>query len=446
MPKKILLIDPPFQKFMNYSKNGIPLGLLSIAGSLKDKGHEVKVFDADYNPHGINYPFIGKIEHYQQYLNGLHDNNHPIWQNISNIIESFSPDLVGITMQSTKVKSGLRVAEISKKKGVERVVVGGPHITLSTKDTISKDILSSGYVDGFGKGEAELNFEELFTKPEISSEYIQDLDSLPLPARDCLIGLNEYNPKDLGFLMAARGCPFNCSFCSSNALWGRGVRERSLENVFKEIEEINSKYKTQEFYIVDDTFTFRKKRVVDFGNWMKNRGFYWSCLTRADRVDEKLVQHMINSNCKVVKIGVESGNERVLKTMNKRTNLKVMEKAADVFNREGLPWVAYFIIGSPDETTEEMYDTMKFIQKIKPTFISPNIYTHSPGTEFVKKYGNLYEKSEDFGLEEANYHSLQITAGKIPKEELIKFMQFSDDYNKHSAEARKLFSLNKKKT
>jgi radical SAM superfamily enzyme YgiQ (UPF0313 family) len=430
MPKKILLIEPPFQRFMNFSKQGIPIGLLSIAGSLKDRGHDVRVFDADYNPTGKSYPFIEKIEHYSNYLEGLHDDNHFIWQELFQIIGEYMPDMVGISMMSTKVKSGLRVANIAKKCGVERVVVGGPHVTMS-----SEEILSQENVDGVGLGEAELNFEELFSSPRISSSRIKDLDLLPPISRESLINIENYKPEDLGYLMTERGCANSCNFCCSNVLWGKAIRKRSLDKVFQEIDEVNSSYGTEKFYNVADTFTLNKSRVREFGTRMKQRNLHWSCLTRMDKFDGELIEHMLGSNCDMIKVGVESGNERILKSMNKGISLNTIENSAKILNERGMPWLAYFIIGSPEETPEEMYDTMKFIGKISPTYISPQVYTPYPGTGFEQKN----DSSRDFAMEEINHHSLERVVGKVPKEELRKFMEFADGYNNNSEGARKLF-------
>src|SRR3989339_1066181 len=119
---RILLIDPPFQKFMNFSKYYIPLGLLSIAGELQKNGHEVCVYDADYNPDGKSMPFIEKMEHYHTYLDALKNNDHPIWQEADRIFREFKPDVVGISLISTKFASGMIIAERYKKLGAKRII------------------------------------------------------------------------------------------------------------------------------------------------------------------------------------------------------------------------------------------------------------------------------------------------------------------------------------
>ena len=430
MPKKILFIDPPFQKFMNFSKGGIPLGLLSLAGSLKERGHEVKVLDADYNPRGNAYPFIEKIEHYRDYLKGLNDETHPIWEDIRGLIQDSSPDVIGLSLISTKVKSGLKIAEIGKKLGVKRIVAGGPHVTID-----SNGILKNKYIDSVVIGEAENVFEKSLVEKIVISDRIKDLDNLALPSRDSLINIEGYNSKDLGFVTASRGCVGSCNFCCSERLWDKKVRTREIKNVLEEIDLVNKKYGTTEFYLVDDTFTLSRKRVMEFGKGMKERGYRWSCLTRMDKVDKELIENMLDSNCQIIKVGVESGNESVLRSMNKNMNLNTIKRAAQIFNESGMPWLAYFIVGSPDETTENMYETMEFIEKIKPTYVSASIYTPYPGTGFTRNH----PLDLDFAMEEANHHSLEVIAGKIPREELKKFMAFADKYNDHSSLAKKLF-------
>ena len=96
------------------------------------------------------------------------------------------------------------------------------------------------------------------------ADLIDDLDSLPYPARDLLINASSYTPEDMGLILTGRGCPFSCSFCSSSGVWKKIVRYRSVENVLGEIQEIQANYKTIQFCFKDDTFTIKPERVSDF--------------------------------------------------------------------------------------------------------------------------------------------------------------------------------------
>lgn len=430
MPKKVLLIDPPFQKFMNFSKNGIPLGLLSLAGSLKSKGYKVEVLDSDYNPDGIPYPFVAKIEHYDEYLNGLYNMSHPIWQGILNQIEKSSPDVMGISMISTKLQSGLRVAHIAKNLGVKRIIAGGPHMTIRPEDAFG----NGSCINSIVRGEGEYVFEEALNKSIVSAERIKNLDSLPWMARETLIGLKNYNPNDLGFIMTSRGCPNSCNFCCSESLWGKKIRTRNISNVVEEMDSIHNKYRTNKFYITDDTFTLNEKRVKEFCDKVSERTYSWSCLTRADRLNERMLEQMINSGCYMIKIGIESGSQRVLDLMNKQINVKQIEDTAKLLNKNAMPWLAYLMIGVPGETEKNVDETMDLVKRINPSYISSAIYTPYPGTRFSNK-----SRKVDFAREEANHHSMKVLVGDISRKKIIEFMEFSDKYNHDSKKAREIY-------
>lgn len=431
MAKKILLIDPPFQKFMGFSKNGIPLGLLSLAGQLKQDGHSVDVLDSDYNPNGKPYPFMAKIEHYDEYLENLHNGNHAIWGGIASQIEESRPDVVGISMISTKLQSGLRVAHIAKDLGVDRVIAGGPHVTIYPGDA-----LESSYIDSIVQGEGEEAFERALTEEVVRANRIKDIGSLAWPARETLIGVESYQPNDLGFIMTSRGCPGSCNFCCSESLWGKTVRMRGIDDVIDEIDSVHDSYGTNNFYIVDDTFTLGKLRVEKFCNGIRDKGYKWSCLTRVDKLDENMLEQMAGSGCSMIKVGIESGSQKVLDLMKKETDIDQVEKTADLLNGHSMPWLAYIMVGVPGETSADVDDTMKLIERVRPSYVSAAIYTPYPGTGFSKQGNGLH-----YALEEANHHSMKVLAGDVPREKIIEFMEFADKYNHDSKKAHEIYNL-----
>ena len=430
MKKRILLIDPPFQKFMNFSKNGIPIGLLSLAGELKSKGNIVNVFDADYNPKGNPYPFIAKLNHYDEYLSGINNLDHVIWKDIESQIKFYNPEVVGISLISTKLKSGLIVAKIAKDLGVQRIIAGGPHVTIYPEDAFGED----SYIDSVVQGEGENVFEKALTEKIVKAERIKDIKKLAWPARESLINLKDYLPNDLGFVMSSRGCPGSCNFCCSESLWGRSIRFREIDDVLNEMDSIHENYGTQKFYLVDDTFTLNRKRVENFCEGIQKRNYKWSCLTRVDRLNENMLEKMSQSGCSMIKVGIESGSQKVLDLMNKEINLTQIKRAANLLNKFSMPWLAYIMVGVPDETSEDVDKTIQLIDEIRPSYVSAAIYTPYPGTKFSKE-----NKVIDFAREEANHHSLKVLAGNVPREKIIDFMEFADKYNSNSKLAKIIY-------
>jgi len=139
----------------------------------------------------------------------------------------------------------------------------------------------------------------------------------------------------------------------------------------------------------------------------------------------------------MVKLGIESGSQRVLDLMNKRTTLEQARNTARLLNDFSMLWVAYVMVGVPGETSQDVDATMRFVDEIKPTFVSASVYTPYIGTGFSKngvnkhsKFGVLRDKiGIDHAIEEANHHSLKVIAGDVPREKIIEFMKFADQYN-----------------
>ena len=417
---KILLIDPPFQRFMDFKKYYIPLGLLYIAGELQKKGHDVWVYDADYNPNGKSLEFLDKMEHYQLYIDGLTNCKHQIWQDAREVFENIKPDVVGISLISTKFISGMKIAEIYKKMGVKRIICGGVHVSLHPEE-----VLGNSDVDSVVVGEGEYTFENALTERKIISNRISNLDEVSFPARDRLYNLTNYNPSDLGMIISSRGCPFDCSFCCSERLWGRKVVFRSIDNIIEEITSIKNRYGTTDFYFIDDSFTCNRKRTLEFCQKVKSLGITWSCLTRADLIDEKTVKAMKESGCKMVKIGLESGSQKVLGIMNKRIKKEDVIEASDILRKHGLKWVAYFMVGTPGENEGDVDETLNFIREVKPSFISFAVFTPYPGTPLYDKLG-LKNISYHF----FNHHSNFNKFSDVSSEKIKEVAHFSDEYNK----------------
>jgi len=417
---KILLIEPPFQKFMDFKKYYIPLGLLYLAGELRKRGHDVSVYDADYHPKGKSFEFLEKMKHYPLYIEGLTNCKHKIWQEAQEVFEDVKPDVVGISLISTKFMSGMKIADLYKKMGAKRIICGGVHVSLHPDE-----VLGNKDVDSVVVGEGEYAFENAFTEKKVIANRIAELDDIAFPDRDSLYNLTDYSPSDLGMVISSRGCPFNCSFCCSEKLWGREVRFRSVDNIIEEITSIKNKYGTNDFYLVDDSFTFDKNRTFEFCDKVKELNITWSCLTRADLISEKLVSEMKDSGCRMVKIGLESGSTKVLKIMNKRINKQNIIKASDILRRNKLHWTAYFMVGIPGETEKDVDETLNFIGEVKPDFISFAVFTPYPGTLLYDNLG-LTNISYHF----FNHHSNFNKFSDVSLEKIREVAQFSDNYNK----------------
>lgn len=397
--KRILLINPPFYRLMNSHFNGLSLGLCYIASVLKNGGHDVQIYNADYvgsNEYADQRKIIQSYENYKEILNNI---EHPLWNEIKVNIKRFSPDIIGITTLTGTYKSAENVARIAKSINNDIiVVVGGTHPTILPIETIKNK-----YFDYVIRREGEYTFldiangvgeedilgltytnkkDEIINNPD--REFIKDLDSLPYPARDLFLNDTEYT--DYGYIMTGRGCPHECTFCASKKIWGRKVRYRSAENVVGEVKYVYDKFGTRQFYFIDDTFTSnnnRAKRICEL--LLENKlDIQWICETRVDTLDEQLLNLMKAAGCIRTKIGVESGSERILKNIKKRITKKQIRDAVHLLKKVGIDFTVYLMIGFPGETNSDVRETIEFAKELDAKYYSLSILAPYPGTEIYE--------------------------------------------------------------
>jgi len=459
---KILLIEPPFHRLMGFYRYFYPFGLSSLAAFLKEKGHQILIYDAD---HGEKPAFMTSSELlsvFPKYLEGIKNLNHPIWKEIETIIKNHKPDLVGITFMSTKKGSVENIINISKNIFPQTpVVLGGAHPSILYKSSFEQTqadfvIIGEGeqtfseLIDYLQDGKN--NFEEIkglvFKTPEGEIQktaprpLIKDLDVLPFPDRESLYRLESYRPDDLSMIMTSRGCPYNCTFCSS--LWEQRVRNRTIPNILEEIKYLIHKFGTKNIYFKDDTFTINRKRIFAFCDALEqeNIKINWECLTRIELLDEELILRMRKAGMNYLKIGMETGSPRLLKVSNKKLTLDQIKKGAKLLNRLNQKWSAFFMIGFPDETKEEIFMTWKLIEEIKPTYVSMSILVPYPGCQDyydLERIGAIHENSDwnlydPFSLET---HFTQNIKKKEFQELTVKTMKLVDDHNFSSEKTSK---------
>lgn len=397
----ILLVDPPFYRFFNYFNRYFPLGLSYLSSTLRNAGHRVTTYDADCNKNSKGMDYTRLPEKYRTYLKELKNPENPIIKEIYETLIKYQPDIVGVTVMTPKAASAFTVASLVKKYNKNcHVVFGGPHATLRPDEILK----NTGDVDFVVNGEGEFTFLELVnalvtktnnfsTVSGISYRYgdkiihndtkgfIDNLDCLPFPDRETLLGLDTYTSEDMGLLMGSRGCPYNCSYCATQ-IWTRKVRYRSLQNILDEVMYVHHQYGTRQFTFKDDSFTVNKKRVMEFCNKLISTDIKinWDCNTRVDLVDSDLLKTMKKAGCNSIKVGIESGSERILKLMDKGITLERIEESAKLFRNVGIHWTAYFMMGIPTETKEDIKKTLELLYRIKPGFASIGVYEPFPGT------------------------------------------------------------------
>jgi anaerobic magnesium-protoporphyrin IX monomethyl ester cyclase len=441
----VLLVDPPFSTFMGFHRFYYPLGLGYIAAVLNMNGHSTKIYDAEQSPKSRSFTWLEASRNYHLYLDALKNDQCPEWNDFRNVLHLHRPRVVGISVLSVKVPAALRLASLCKEfdKNII-VVVGGDHATIAPNE-----LLKNENIDFAVRGEGEYTMLELVEylnkgkgnfEPIDGLSYrhngviihnksrslIKDLDILPFPAVGSLLNLEQYRPLDLGIMMTNRGCPYSCTYCGVANTWSRKIRMRSIGNVISEMELLINNYGVTYFSFRDASFTFDRKRILDFCNRLieNNLNIQWECLTRLDLLDDDLVSKMKSSGCSTIRVGIESGNEGLLKRMKRKITIEQIKQASGMLHKHDMHWAAYFMFGVPGETPGTIEDSLRLISEIDPPFVSLARYSIILGTEMYEEVKRLGLVSDDIDWSlEGNQSLLKSYSAYIGNKEFEVLME-----------------------
>jgi len=429
--KKILLVQPPYDILRIEPKGAQPpLGLAYLA-SVLERDYEVKILDAVVE--GYEYEQIIDRD-FKRY--GLH------FDDIKKEIEKFNPDVVGVScLFSTQAENSHKVVELAKEVNPDIVTLfGGAH-----PSALPELVMEDANVDFAIIGEGEYTTRDLLRVLETGSgfstldglafrengsvrvlpktSYIQDLDKLPFPARH-LLSMEKYFKINTPMgttthripntcLSTSRGCSANCIFCSIHTVWGRKYRTRTPENVIDEIEFLMKKYGIKELQFYDDNLTFNRVRAFRIFNEMIKRklNLLWTTPNGVAiwTLDEELLRKMRESGCYKISLGIESGDDYVLHhIIQKPLNLKRVKPIINFCKELGMCIDAFFVVGFPGETKEQMEKTLTFARKLKVDNLSITLATPHPGTR-------LYEicQRENYLKPDFNFKAIRSRRGQI---------------------------------
>ncbi len=339
-------------------------------------------------------------------------------------LKEFNPDYLVVNIATPTLEHDLDAVKKAKEicPNVITIAKGAAFLTLAERIIKEHNELDFGIL-----GEAENTLKEILEgkpKAEILGLYykenddvkftgnrpfIEDLDSLPFPARH-LVDNNIYrrpdNNKVQATIKVSRGCPFHCFFCLATPVSGAKVRRRSPENIVAEIKECVEKYNIKNFLFWSDIFNIDKDWTMKLCQAIIDSGLKitWSANTRADTADLEMAEMMYKSGCRLVSIGVESGSQYMLEKMGKKITLNDVRRTVKVFKKAKIRIYNYFVIGLPWETEETVDETIKFAIELNSDFISFYTATPLPGSRFYD-YAlehNLFDKETSF--ENAYYY------------------------------------------
>lgn len=399
---KITLINPR----ENYDVV-LPMGILYIATVLELANHQIQILD------------IGPRE-----------------QDWPEKIKIFNPDIIGLTLVTTQFGRAKEILSILKTLFPQaKFCAGGTHPSSLPEQTL-KDLNLDFVIMGEGEYAMREVCEKISQGQSLAGvkgvcyqengqiilnekrEPIKNLDELPIPKRELMPDDKWYLippgfirgsfNQGIATIMSGRGCPFNCLFCASHNVFGRGVRRRSPENVIKEIQYLKNNYQIKGLFFLDDTFTIDKNWLRTFCNLLKKENLIWSCQGRGDTIDEEVLGLIKEAGCVQIDIGSESGNDLVLEKLNKMEHVSDLERAFALTKKFNIKTFTSFIVGNPGEGEKEIEDTKKFALRIEPDMSAFCILVPYPGTpvfELAKQNNWFTEAGKNFSVDWSNKQS-----------------------------------------
>lgn len=422
---KVCLINPP--RLLTLKSVSLratpPLGMAYIAGALSDNGHEVYVIDAIAEaPNQIN-EFNNDIV-----LHGLHD---------VEVINKINPDTevigIGCMFSNNWLANRRLINAIHDKFPNVKIIIGGEHATAVPELCMKQCKGLLAVVLGEGEATTALLVNALQENNPLDNisgivfrnndgdiiktafkNRVKNIEDIAWPAWH-LFPLEEYMEHKFSYgvdrgrslpVMATRGCPYQCTFCSSPLMWGTKYYMRSPEDMANEVEYIYNQYKVTNFDFYDLTAIIKRDWIIAFCKELSNRkiNITWQIPagTRSEAIDEEVAGWLYKSGCRNITYAPESGSPEILKLIKKKVKLENMLLSIKSSAKQKLNIKLNMMIGFPDEKHSHVLDTTWFL--IKASWYGahdalPSIFSPYPGSELfdrLKNEGKINPESDDY--------------------------------------------------
>lgn len=359
-----------------------PLGILYIASHLKARGFEVDVFDTTFRG----------VEEFGSHL------------------RRERPPVVGIYANMMTRRNVLEMAQMAGAEGAT-VIVGGPDpanypesylargadvVVIGEGEVTTEELLARlgrGGVDELGevKGIVYLDGEgePVRTEPR---PYLDDLDGQPFPDRGAIdIGRyletwRAHHGRGAVSLITARGCPYSCNWCS-HAVYGYSHRRRSPQDVADEVELVLETYDPDMLWYADDVFTIHFRWFREYAEELRRRGIRipFETITREDRLNEDIVEALAEMGAYRIWVGAESGSQRILDAMERRTDAERVSEVVGLLQRHGIEAGMFIMLGYEGEELEDLEDTVELLKRSSPDAFLTTVAYPIMGTPYYDR-------------------------------------------------------------
>lgn len=392
-----------------------PLGLLSIAAYLEQRGLSTRVFDFN--------AFPDSLDEFRQALAGDR------------------PPVVGISCVTSTFNGGIAIAEAARAAcpGV-RVVFGGPHVSALREKVLER----FPQIDACVVGEGEETFYRYISDPSTTnlpgmvlrgpdgsvhftgfSDSRLELDKLPYPAYGKLRGFPEkyqlpiftYPKPPSMSIISSRGCPYSCSYCD-RSVFGASFRCNGADYVYEHMKHLRDAYGIRHLMFYDDQFTFSRKRTVALCRKLIDAPLKmtFNCSVRAEHVDAELLALMKKAGCWMISLGVETGDPELLAQHRKNADMEMLAECIRSIKRCGMHVKALLMMGLPGESPESIRRSREYVFSLPMDAFNVAKFTPFPGSPLYEKVRDRGEFEEDW--DKMDCMSFQFIPQGFTREEL----------------------------
>lgn len=430
------MLNPPFferfsraQRSPAVIKSGTlyyPIWLAYATGLLEKEGHHVRLIDAPAEGQSL--------------------------EAVLELTRDFKPQLAVLDTSTPSIHSDIQVAERIKKENPDCfIALVGTHVSALPEETLGLNTS----IDAIARGEYDFTLRDLASVIDskgdlkdvpglsfrsngeilrnIDRPYMKNLDDLPfvssvykrhLKVENYFYSITKHPQITI---MTSRGCPYQCSFCVyPQTIHGHTYRRRSVSNVIEEFKFIKKEFPhVKEIFIEDDTFTLDRKYCAEFSEKIISEGINipWTANSRVD-VSEETLKHLKGANCRLLCIGIESGDQTILDNIRKGIKLEQIKEFVKDAKRIGILVHACFMVGNPGETRETLKKTLNFAKGIKPDTVQFFPLMVYPGTEAYRWASeNGYLQTQDYTkwITDEGLHNCVISTPELSSDDLVQF-------------------------
>ena len=375
-----------------------PLGILYLSAWLDKHGHDNQVFDTTFSKKALLKEYLLKEQ----------------------------PDIIAIYTNLMTKLNVIEIVDFVRANDVladSIVVLGGPDVRYNTEDYLNTganiavigegeetmreivEAVKNGERKAFNEIDGLAFFDEtgelIQTKER---KRLRPVDDLPFPNRhkmnmqQYLDTWKNYHGKSAMTVSTQRGCPYTCKWCST-AVYGTSYRRRSPALVAEEFKHLKEVYNPDSVWFVDDVFTVSHKWLEAFKDEVQKQDAVipFECITRADRMNEDVIQWLKEAGCFRVWIGAESGSQKVIDLMDRRVDVHKVREMIQLTRKSGMEAGTFIMLGYPGETEEDIKETVNHLKQSNPDYFTITVAYPIKGT-------SLYQEVEALQTKDLNWN------------------------------------------